>query len=81
MIRSRQRVGTERPVWHAKIHLLPFVTHGSFFVIHRYLDLLTHYQVKRWLGGKETLAGSLIMSEVESGDGAVQTINRVSRSY
>lgn len=43
----------------------------------RYLDLLAHYQVKRWLLGQPTLDGSLVMAQVEAGDGAVQTANMV----
>ncbi|CAM9122345.1 unnamed protein product [Ectocarpus sp. 8 AP-2014] len=47
--------------------------------IRRYLDLLAHYQVKRWLLGQPTLDGSLVMAQVEAGDGAVQTANMVMR--
>lgn len=43
----------------------------------RYLDLLAHYQVKRWLAGQTPLDGSVVMAQVEAGDGAVQTANRV----
>lgn len=50
---------------------------GSAFTRCRYLDLLAHYQVKRWLAEQATLDGSTVMAQVEAGDGAVQAANRV----
>lgn len=43
----------------------------------RFLDLLAHYQIKRWLAGEETLTGPSVMMEISAGDGAVQIANRV----
>lgn len=45
--------------------------------VYRFLDLLTHYQVKKWLHKEALLPGSEIMGEVATGEGTVHTANRV----
>eukprot|EP00903_Cladosiphon_okamuranus_P006750 g6585.t1 len=65
------------PQLHWGLGLASYVQWSS--PIRRYLDLLAHYQVKRWLAGQTPLDGSVVMAQVEAGDGAVQTANRVMR--
>eukprot|EP00752_Nemacystus_decipiens_P004584 g4184.t1 len=66
-----------KPRQHWGLGLASYVQWSS--PIRRYLDLLAHYQVKRWLAGQTPLDGSVVMSQVEAGDGTVQTANRVMR--
>ncbi|CAN0031351.1 unnamed protein product, partial [Choristocarpus tenellus] len=48
--------------------------------IRRYLDLLSHYQVKRWARGEGVMEGNQVTATVERGEGAVQTANGVMRN-
>ncbi|CAN0374798.1 unnamed protein product [Pylaiella littoralis] len=66
---------TPQPHW--GLGLASYVQWSS--PIRRYLDLLAHYQIKRWLTGQATLEGSAVMGQVEAGDGTVQAANSVMR--
>lgn len=44
----------------------------------RFGDLVTHFQVKRWLHGQPMQEASEVMTEIMAGEGAIQSANSVS---